>query len=105
MEQRTKELLNLLIKLDKAYTECSWDYERNCEYKHLDYAKKCSKLMSAIDKKQTSIWDEISKQYNVSHMFKLPSEILDYYSDGCNNNNYDRFNNYERDLKFLGIQI
>ena len=105
MTKSRKEKLDLLIKLDKARTECSWDYEHNCEYHQIKYIKRCSKIISIIDKKCDSIWNQLCKSHKVEHHFKLPLEILEYHRIGCNNNKPDKWNNYERDLERLGIKL
>lgn len=100
-----KEKMDLLIKLDKANTENRWDYEQACEYRNMKQAKRCSKIESIIDKKRESLWQQLMNSFKVERRWDLPKEIIDYVDNGINNNNYDRFNNYERDLERLGIKL
>lgn len=105
MEQTTKQKLDLLIKLEKALVECDWDYQNACEYRHMDKAKELSRKNERIGDKMQEIWDEICKTYGVERQWHLPQEVTDYYRNGTNNNRYDRFNDWERDLSRLGIRI
>ena len=99
-----KEKLDLLIKLDKVDTENNWDYQSACEYKNMKQAKRCAKIDSIISKKCESIWNSLMKSFKVEKRWDLPKEILDYYDNGVDNNKYDRFNNYERDLESLTLE-
>ena len=100
-----KEKMDLLVKLDKADTENHWDYERACEYRNMKQAKRCAKIESIIEKKCNSIWEQLCKSFKVERRWDLPKEITDYVEEGINNNKYDRFNNYERDLERLGVKL
>ena len=100
-----KEKMDLLVKLDKARTENRWDYERACEYKNMKQAKRSAKIESIIDKKAESIWQQLCKSFKVEHWWDLPNEIVGYVDKGKEDNKYDRFNNYERDLERLGIKL
>lgn len=100
-----KEKIDFIIKLEKARCENSWDYERNCEYKHLKSAKRNAKIESIIDKKIDSLWNSIVKSCKVERQWDLPTEIRDYHNERYNNIKYDRFNNYERDLENLGLKL
>ena len=105
MKETTKEKLNLLIKLDKALVECDWDYQLACEYRDHNRAKECSRKSEKIGDKMQDIWQEICKIYGVERQWHLPQDVQDYYSNGTNKNNYNRFNDWERDLIRLGIRI
>ena len=100
-----KEKLDLLIKLDKARTENRWDYDRACEYKNMKQAKRSAKIESIIDKKTDSIWQQLCKAFKAENTWDLPQEIREYFNKGVDNNKYDRFNNYERDLESWGIKL
>lgn len=105
MTQEIKDKLDYLIKLDKAYTECHWDYQRAFEYRDINGGKRYSQILRAIEKKDSEVWETIAKEYNVKGRWNLPKEIIEYYENGRNQNNYDRFNNYERDLSRLGVEL
>lgn len=100
-----KETLDLLIKLDKADTENEWEYQSNCEYRNMKSAKRCTKIEKIIRKKEESLWNKLMRSFKVENRWNLPKEIIDYYNKGCENNHYDRFNNYERDLTRLGLKL
>ena len=105
MEQQIKQKLDLLIKLDKAYTECHWDYQSACEYMHIAEATRYSRIERTIEKKCDEIWDEICEKYGLYKRWYLPREIHEYYENGREQNKYDRFNNYQRDLERLGVEL
>ena len=103
LTQKRKEILNQLIEIDKISTENNWDYQEAFEYHNLAQIKRCSQNDTAIDKKANQLWDQLLKSYKVDMKNKLPQEVDDYYSNGVNNNHYDRFNRYENDMRRLGI--
>lgn len=105
MEQTIKQKLDLLIKLEKALVECDWDYQNACEYRQMSQAKELSRKNERIGDKMQEIWDEICKEIGVEKQWHLPNKITDYYYNGIRKNNYDRFNDWERDLARLGIRI
>ena len=105
MKKEIKEKLDLLVKLDKALVECDWDYQLAVEYRHFDKAKDLSRKNEKIGDKMQEIWDSICKEYGVERQWHLPQEVEDYYNNGTNKNRYDRFNDWERDLRNLGIRI
>lgn len=105
MKDEIKQKLNLLIKLDKAYTECHWDYHNAMEYKLIAEAARYARIERAIEKKCDEIWGQIADEYGMFKRWQLPREIHEYYENGRNKNKYDRFNNYQRDLERLGVEL
>lgn len=99
-----KDILDLLIKLDKIETENNWEYQFSCEYKNIKSAKRCTKIASILEKKTNQLWKKILTSCKVENQFKLPLEIMDYYEKGRENNRYDKFNNYEKDMQKLGLK-
>lgn len=100
-----KDILDLLIKLDKIETENNWEYQFSCEYKNIKAAKRCTKIASILEKKTNQLWKKILTSCKVENQFKLPLEIMDYYENGRENNRYDKFNNYEKDMQKLGLKL
>jgi hypothetical protein len=105
LTQSRKEKLDYLIKLDKAETECRWDYEKACEYRATKTITRCDKILRAIEKKCNQVWLQLAKSFKVDDPYYIPNEIKDYYHNGRANNKYDRWANYERDLIQLGVKI
>ena len=105
LTQSRKEKLDYLIKLDKAYVECHWDYDRDCEYKRTKSLNRNVKILNAIQKKTEQVWGQLMKSFKVERQWDLPREVHEYYENGRRNNCYDRFNNFERDLQRLGVKL
>lgn len=105
MTKVRKEILDLLIKLDKAGTENEWEYQSRCEYRNIKSAKRCAKIETIIRKKEEALWNKLKRSFKVENRWNLPKEIIEYYNEGRENNCYDRFNNYEKDLINLGLKL
>ena len=105
MTKVRKEIIDLLIKLDKAGTENEWEYQSSCEYRNMKSAKRCAKIETIIRKKEESLWNKLMRSFKVESRRDLPKEIIDYYNECRENNRYDRFNNYEKDLINLGLKL
>lgn len=105
MTHEIRMKLELLIKLDKAYTECHWDYEEALEYKNIREASRYAVIEDNINRKRKKVWEQINDEYGVFAYWCLPKEIKEYYENGISKNKYDRFNNYLNDLKELGVEL